>query len=71
MGGVIKGGGWDSGYGWRVGMELWVVRVGLKGNMVMWGLVGKVSIRRLRFWCLRQYSVTELAKHALDVFRIV
>ena len=51
MGGVIKGGGRDSGHGWRVGMVLWVVRVGLEGNMVMWGVVGKVSARTLRLLC--------------------
>ena len=43
----IMGGGWAWYNGWRVGMVQWVVRVGLEGNMVMWGVVGKVSARTL------------------------
>ena len=49
----------------------WVDWVGCEANVAMWGVVGKVLIRRLRLWCLRQYSVTQLAKRVLDVFRIV
>ena len=57
MGGVFKGGGWvktmgggwawRSGLdnGWRVGMMKWVDGFGCEGNVVMWGIVGKLSLR--------------------------
>ena len=60
-GGVIKGGGWGklwgeggSGKKGKMGGREGVV-VEIRGNIGMWGIVGKDSLSTLRFRCLFIY----------------